>query len=65
MTVLNLKTMRETRVADADPIDDQAEWLDAGHLLYGNDNVVWKVPANGKGKPTKVLMYAYSPVVLR
>jgi hypothetical protein len=57
--------MRETRVAGADPIDDQAEWLDAGHLLYGHDNVLWKVPANGKGKPTKLLMYAYSPVVIR
>ncbi len=63
--VLNLRTSRETRVAGDDPIDDQAEWLDNGHLVYGNDNVVWKVPANGKGKPTKLLSYAYSPVVIR
>jgi len=65
LTVLNLKTMRETRLAGDDPIDDQAEWLDSKHVLYGNDNVVWKVPANGTGKPTKLLMYAYSPVVIR
>jgi hypothetical protein len=65
LTVLNLRTMRETRLAGNDPIDDQAEWLDSGDVLYGNDNIVWRVPANGKGKPTKLLSYAYSPVVIR
>jgi hypothetical protein len=65
LTVLNLRTMHETRLAGDDPIDDQAEWLDSNHVLYGNDNIVWQVAANGKGKPTKLLSYAYSPVVIR
>jgi hypothetical protein len=62
--VLDLRTMRETALAGDDPIDDQAEWLDNKHVLYGNDNTVWKVPADGSGRPTNILMYAYSPAVV-
>jgi WD40-like Beta Propeller Repeat len=63
--VLDLRTMRETALAGNDPIDDQAEWLDNKRVLYGNDNTVWQVPADGSGHPTKLLTYAYSPAVIR
>jgi hypothetical protein len=60
-----LRTMRETALAENDPIDDQAEWLDNKHVLCGNDNTVWQVPADGSGHPTKLLTCAYSPAVVR
>jgi dipeptidyl aminopeptidase/acylaminoacyl peptidase len=63
--VLDLRTMRETALAGDDPIDDQAEWLDNKHVLYGNDNTIWQVAADGSGRPTKLLDYAYSPAVVR
>jgi WD40-like Beta Propeller Repeat len=63
--VLDLRTMKETALAGDDPIDDQAEWLDNKHVLYGNDNTIWQVSADGSGRPTKLLMYAYSPAVVR
>ena len=33
--VLNLATMKETPLADERPVDDQVEWLDNEHVLYG------------------------------
>jgi len=61
--VLDLRTMRAIRLAGDDPIDDQAEWLDDDHVVYGNDNVLWEVAADGTGHPRKLLSYAYSPAV--
>ena len=55
--------MHATRLAGDDPIDDQAEWLDDDHVVYGNDNVLWEVAADGTGHPRKLLSYAYSPAV--
>ena len=63
--VLDLRTMHAIRLAGDDPIDDQAEWLDNDHVVYGNDNVLWQVPADGTGHPRKLLSYAYSPAVSR
>lgn len=63
--VLDLRTMRATRLAGDDPIDDQAEWLDDDHVVYGIDNVLWQVRADGTGRPTKLLTHAYSPAVDR
>jgi hypothetical protein len=63
--VLDLATMNVTRLAGDDPIDDQAEWLDDEHVIYGNNNILWQVPADGSGRPTRLLSYAYSPVVSR
>ena len=63
--VLDLRTMHAIRLAGNDPIDDQAEWLDDDHVVYGNDNVLWQVPADGTGHPRKLLSYAYSPAVTR
>ena len=63
--VLDLATMKATRLAGDDPIDDQAEWLDDDHVVYGNDNVLWVVSADGSGEPRKLLSYAFSPAVSR
>ena len=63
--VLDLDTMRATRLAGDDPIDDQAEWLDDDHVVYGVDNILWQVRADGTGRPIKLLTHAYSPAVDR
>ena len=39
--------MRETPLAEVRSVDDQAEWLDDGHVLYGLDGAVWSVRADG------------------
>jgi hypothetical protein len=64
-TVLDLETMRETRLAEPTPRDDQLEWLDDGHVLYGNGEETWTVPADGSGAPARYLSAASSPAVAR
>jgi Tol biopolymer transport system component len=63
--VLDLRTMHAIRLAGDDPIDDQAECPDDDHVVYGNDNVLWEVPADRTGHPRKLLSYANSPAVSR
>ena len=63
--VLDLATMKAKRLAGNEPIDDQAEWLDDDHVMYGNDNKLWVVAADGSGKPEKLLSFAVSPAVSR
>jgi hypothetical protein len=65
LSVLDLSTMRETRLAETRTIDDQAEWLDDGRVLYGLDDQVWVVPADGSGAPERFLTTADSPAVVR
>lgn len=65
LTVLDLRTMRETPLAETRSVDDQAEWLDDHHVLYGLDGQVWSVPADGTGAPQRVLADAASPAVVR
>jgi hypothetical protein len=65
LTVLDLRTMRETPLAETSSVDDQAEWLDDSHVLYGLDNEVWKVRADGTGQPELVLEGAQSPSIVR
>jgi hypothetical protein len=65
LTVLDLSTMRETPLAESHSIDDQAEWLDDGHVLYGRDGQVWSVPADGSGRPQRFIAAADSPAVVR
>ncbi|MQY03461.1 hypothetical protein ACRB68_15040 [Actinomadura sp. RB68] len=63
--VLDLKSMRETPLAEPQSIDDQAAWLDDGTVMYGRvDGVttdVWAVPADGTGRPRKLISDAFSP----
>jgi WD40 repeat protein len=65
LTVLDLATMRETPLAEQRSVDDQAEWLDGGHLLYGVDGAVWMARADGTGEPTRFIAGADSPAVVR
>ena len=65
LTVLDLKTMRETPLAEPRSVDDQVEWLDDGRVLYGVDNAVWTLPADGSGAPARFLAGAGSPSVQR
>src|SRR4051812_33122687 len=64
LTVLDLKTMRETPLAETRSVDDQAEWLDDGRGLYGRDGQVWVVPADGSGSPAPYAAAADSPAAV-
>jgi hypothetical protein len=63
--VLDLTTGHETPLAETRSIDDQLEWLDAGHVLYGRGDEIWTVPADGTGTPRRFLARADSPAVIR
>jgi hypothetical protein len=65
LTALNLETMRETPLAERRSVDDQAEWLDDQHVLYGVDGAVWVARADGRGRPARYLADASSPSVVR
>jgi hypothetical protein len=64
-TVLDLRTMRETPLAETRPLDDQIEWLDNAHVLYDYGEEVWIVSADGRGTPRRYLPRAASPAVVR
>jgi hypothetical protein len=63
--VLDLATGRETPLAEPDPLDDQIEWLDDGHVLYRSGESTWTMPADGGGAPKRWLAGADSPAVVR
>jgi hypothetical protein len=65
LTVLDLKTMRETPLAESRSVDDQVEWLDDRRVLYGVDNAVWTARADGSGTPARLIAGAGSPSVQR
>jgi hypothetical protein len=65
LTVLDLATMHETPLAELRSVDDQAEWLDDGHVLYGVDGAVWAARADGRGQPSRYIAHADSPAVVR
>jgi archaellum component FlaF (FlaF/FlaG flagellin family) len=62
--VLDLRTLRETPLAEEQSVDDQVEWLDDGRILYGRDGAVWVVQADGSGEPRVFLPNALSPAVI-
>jgi len=63
--VLDLRTMRDSPVAERRMVDDQAEWLDDDTILYGLEGGVWAVRADGGGAPRRFLPDALSPAVIR
>jgi hypothetical protein len=63
--VLDLASGHRTPLAEKRSIDDQVEWLDASHILYGYLGDVWVVPADGGGQPAIYLRDALSPAVVR
>jgi hypothetical protein len=63
--VLDLKTMRETPLAETRSVDDQVEWLDDDHVLYGLAEQIWTMPADGSGEPVRYAARGDSPTVVR
>ncbi|MEU9316664.1 hypothetical protein [Streptomyces sp. NPDC048295] len=68
--VLDLRTMRETPLAEQHSVDDQAAWTDDGTLAYalpgksGRGSDVWTVPADGTGTPRLAVEGGSSPVAV-
>ncbi|MBT2508413.1 TolB-like translocation protein [Streptomyces sp. ISL-98] len=66
--VLDLRTGRETTLAERRSVDDQALWLNGRTLLYalpgdfGAD--LWSVPADGGGAPRMIVKSGTSPAVV-
>ena len=73
LTAVDLRSQRETPLAETRSIDDQVEWLDDAHVMYevprsGTDagrSDVWTVPADGTGHATLLIPLASSPAVVR
>ncbi|MGW0834535.1 TolB family protein [Streptomyces prunicolor] len=67
--VLNLRTMRETSLAEPRSVDDQAVWRDDHTIVYampgdyGAD--LYSVPADGTGRARRISGAAVSPAFLR
>jgi len=71
--ILNLKTGKETALAEKRSVDDQLEWLDNDHVLYtlpesesgpSASTNIWLADADGVGAPKLFLRKAYSPSVV-
>ena len=63
--VLDVATLRDHPLAETRSVDDQAEWLDDEQVLYGVDDAIWVVRADGSGAPRRLLESADSPAVVR
>jgi hypothetical protein len=71
--VLDVATLAERPVeAETRSIDDQLEWLDDAHVLYGapradrpSSRDVWVAPIDGSGPARIYLPDAESPIVVR
>jgi hypothetical protein len=64
ISVLSLDTLAEHPLAETRTVDDQAEWLDDGTVLYRVDSDTWAVPADGTGSPRLFAARADSLVVV-
>ena len=74
LAVYDLRTRKETVLAETHSVDDQAEWLDDRTVLYGLPRTshngaatsdVWAVAADGSGTPRVLVQDAWSPAVIR
>jgi hypothetical protein len=73
LAVLELRTGLETALAEGRSVDDQVEWFDGRHVIYGLPGVgaraaetnVWVVPADGSGTAQLLIARAWSPAVIR
>lgn len=73
LAAYDLATGTETVLAGNRSVDDQAEWLDDGRVLYGLPRTgaeaavtdVWAVRVDGTGAPELLLPAAWSPSVVR
>jgi len=70
VSVFELASGRVTPLAERRNVDDQIEWLDDEHVLYGLRGTgsartdVWRVNADGSGRPARFLTGAWSPSVV-
>ncbi|MEU0943527.1 TolB-like translocation protein [Streptomyces canus] len=69
--VLDLRTLKETALAERHSVDDQATWLDNETVAYAlpadgkvGTSDLWSVPADGTGKPRLLIPGASSPAPL-
>ncbi|MFB7915681.1 hypothetical protein [Streptomyces sp. NPDC056061] len=68
--VLDLRTMRETPLAETHSVDDQAAWLDDSAVGYarpgaaGRTSDIWTVPADGTGTPRLAVPGGSSPAAV-
>jgi hypothetical protein len=75
VAVLDLATLAETVLpSETHSVDDQIEWLDDGHVVYGLSaetsppsarTDVWVLPVDGSAPPRLLLQGAWSPAVSR
>jgi WD40-like Beta Propeller Repeat len=73
LAVYDLRTGAETLLAEARSVDDQVDWLDNTHVMYGLPRItsgaatsdIWSVPADGTGAPRVLVHDAWSPAVVR
>jgi hypothetical protein len=69
--VRDLRTGVAHALAEERSVDDQVEWLDDDHVLYGlpregtAETDVWAVPSDGTGHPRLLVPNAWSPAVVR
>jgi hypothetical protein len=69
----DVATGRITPLTETRSVDDQVEWLDNAHVLYGlprggaeaTADDVWEVPADGTGTPRVLIPQAWSPAVVQ
>ena len=64
LSVLDLATLADHRLAETRNVDDQAEWLDNSTVLYSVASDTYSVPADGGGSPRLFARRADSPTVL-
>ncbi|MES9524886.1 hypothetical protein [Streptomyces capoamus] len=69
LSVLDLSTRRVAPLTETRNVDDQAAWIDPHTVAYalprGRDHSdVWKVPADGTGRPAILIPDAESPAAL-
>ena len=64
LSVLSLDTFTDHPLAETRNVDDQAEWLDDGTVLYSVESDIYAVPADGGGAPRFFVSRADSPSVV-
>jgi hypothetical protein len=64
LSVLSLDTLADHPLAETRSVDDQAEWLDDGTVLYSVESDIYAVPADGSAAPRLFTSRADSPSVV-
>jgi hypothetical protein len=70
LAVLDLDSLREVTLNQGPrSVDDQVEWLDAGHVVYHDvtdeGTGIWMLPTDGTTGPRLLIADAFSPAVQR